>query len=81
MDDLLKRAYSAYFRFADGQPDQPAQSLSDVRSHQKRKYVVLANSRRTLAVYRVRNDGMLRRMKRWPKQLDIKLNTLGLYLS
>jgi hypothetical protein len=33
-------------------------------------YVVLENVNGVLAVYRVRNDGMLRRMRRWPKAIE-----------
>jgi hypothetical protein len=33
-------------------------------------YIALRNSRATLAVYRVRNDGILKRLRRWPAALD-----------
>jgi hypothetical protein len=33
-------------------------------------YVVLRNARGLLAVYRVRNDGMLKGLKRWPAEID-----------
>jgi hypothetical protein len=36
----------------------------------ERDYIIIGNGYRTLAVYRVRSDGLLRRLKRWPKALD-----------
>jgi hypothetical protein len=35
-----------------------------------RQYVVLANVNGLLAVYRIKPDGLLRRLKRWPRALD-----------
>ena len=72
---LLRRAYAAYFRTgaADariGNLDQPNSSLSDVVKRKGLQYVVLKNVRGVLAVYRVKNDGTLRRMKRWPKEIE-----------
>lgn len=34
------------------------------------KYVVLENVSGILAVYRVRNDGKLKGLRRWPAQLE-----------
>jgi hypothetical protein len=34
------------------------------------EYVVLRDGSRTLAVYRIKNDGHLHRLKRWPAALD-----------
>lgn len=62
--DLVRRAFAAYFRA--GGTDQPA-NTSDVREHAGLRYVVLRNVRGPLAVYRVKNDGLLRRLKRWPE--------------
>jgi hypothetical protein len=71
-DNLVRRAIAAYFR-SPGDPreslDQPS-NTSDVRKVKGKSYVVLVNSQRTLAVYRVRPDGILKRMKRWPAALD-----------
>jgi hypothetical protein len=68
--DLERRALAAYFR--SGSPgailDQPAGG-GDVVEHDGRLYVVLSNVRGTLAVYRVRGSGALRRMKRWPREV------------
>jgi hypothetical protein len=35
-----------------------------------RDYVIVCNGSRMMAVYRVKPDGPLRRLKRWPKDLD-----------
>jgi hypothetical protein len=73
-DDLTQRAIAAYFRTARGQElDQPSAGASGVVVHKRLRYVVLRGGRMggiTLAVYRVRQDGMLKRLKRWPKELD-----------
>jgi hypothetical protein len=67
MDELYRRALIAYFRYsAEPSPDQPAESCSGVEVHDGSQYVVLRNGHRLLSVYRVRNDGQLKRLKRWP---------------
>jgi len=35
-----------------------------------RRYVVMTNRSGILGVYRVRPDGILKNMKRWPKELN-----------
>ena len=67
-DDLYRRAMAAYWRGRVGDPgvDQPAQRRSGVEEHGGKKYVVLRGDG-VLAVYRVRNDGMLKGLKRWPR--------------
>jgi hypothetical protein len=65
-DDLTRRAFAAYFR--GGGTDQPA-NTSGVVEHDGRLYVVLLNTRGTLAVYRVRPDGVLKGLRRWPAAL------------
>jgi hypothetical protein len=70
-EDLLRRAFAAYFRTARGEEiDQPSKSSSSVELRQDKAYVVLRNARAVLTVYRVRNDDMLRRMTRWPKNVE-----------
>ena len=44
-----------------------ARQRTNVSEHDGKLYVVLSNVRGTLAVYRVRNDGVLKGLKRWPK--------------
>jgi len=52
-----------------GRREQPS-SLSDVETIKGLDYVCLRNVNGTLAVYRVRNDGVLRRLRRWPKSFN-----------
>lgn len=70
--DLEHRAMAAYWRGADpSTTDQP--SRPEVWKHEDGKmYVVLPGGRASgpCAVYRVRNDGMLKRLKRWPAELN-----------
>jgi len=65
-DDLARRAQAAYFRTGG------EQSVSDSRvvEHDDKLYVVLRSATETLAVYRVRNDGVLRRMRRPPVEVE-----------
>lgn len=66
-DDLIRRALAAYFR--TGGTEQPAGG-GDLVEHDGMTYVVLRNVSGILAVYRVRNDGILKRLKRWPAELE-----------
>jgi hypothetical protein len=69
--DEEQRAYAAYFRYAKGRPvDQLAGALSGLEKYKGLMYVVLRDGSRTLAVYRIKNDGHLHRLKRWPAALD-----------
>src|SRR6185437_15157903 len=68
-DDVTRRAFAAYFRSPDSR-DQPS-GESGVREHDGKSYVVLFNVNGTLAVYRIRNDGMLKRLRRWPEALNV----------
>jgi hypothetical protein len=73
MDDLMIRAFAAYYKQAKREgvclPDQP-ENHSSVMSANGHDYAVLSNCNGTLAVYRIRNDGLLKRLKRWPAELD-----------
>lgn len=65
------RAMAAYFRASakcGGAVNQPGESVltEDLTG---KKYVVLANVNGVLAVYRIRNDGMLKVLKRWPAEV------------
>jgi hypothetical protein len=66
-DDLRRRAFAAYFKA--GATDQPS-NQSGVEVVGGLKYVHLRSAGRTLAVYRVENVGRLKRLRRWPKELD-----------
>jgi hypothetical protein len=73
--DLLRRAFAAYYRsgaregLTEQQINIPA-STSYVTEHDGKAYVVLENVNGVLAVYRVRNDGMLKGLRRWPSEVE-----------
>jgi len=73
-DTIVKRAFVAWSRTSDI-PVQPASS-SGLREYKGREYVVLENSNGVLAVYRVKNDGYLKFLKRWPKGLEDTFNVM-----
>jgi hypothetical protein len=50
-------------------PDQPSNG-SGVRSFNGKSYVVLENVNGVLAVYRIKPDGFLKYLHRWPKALE-----------
>ena len=70
----VQRAMAAYWRSATRagaySPDMPA-NYSDVHEASNgKRYVVLRNINGILAVYRIRTDGNLKDLKRWPKELE-----------
>lgn len=71
--DLIRRALAAYYRSADHSGvaalQAPGQD-SRVTECEGRRYVVLTNTSGVLAVYRVRNDGMLKGLRRWPNAIE-----------
>lgn len=72
MKDPFQRALAAFYRSAKWPetPMEPSQALSGMTTLNGLEYVVLRNTHQVLAVYRVRNDGMLKRLLRWPKELN-----------
>lgn len=70
MDALKTRAYAAYFKHEGHDAPQPAETDSGATEHGGKQYVALRNRNGMLAVYRVRNDGMLKRLRRWPPALE-----------
>jgi len=67
--NLIDRAFRAYVA-ADGcSAEQPTASVCSVDVLYGRRYVALRNRRRTLAVYRIRANGLLRRLRVWPIEL------------
>ena len=73
MREVMERAFAAWFRGSRTglTPAYPSQTMSDERTlPDGRHYVVLANSYQILGVYRVKPDGFLRRLRRWPKALE-----------
>jgi hypothetical protein len=72
MDQVLARAFSAYFKTANREgysADQPSEGGSGLQDVGDKSYIVLRNGGGILAVYRVRHDGMLKRLRRWPADL------------
>ena len=67
-DDYGKRAMAAYFKFGTGILPYPTEP--QILEHEKKWYVVLYNCNGFLAVYRIGNNDLLRRLKRWPKELE-----------
>jgi hypothetical protein len=71
--EIVTRALHAYFTVANRaglNADQPSLKLCGMEDIGDKTYIVLRNSYRTLAVYRLRNDNMLKRLKRWPAELN-----------
>ena len=66
-DLLINRAFIAYLR-TDRDPTEPI--FRNVVEHEGKFYVVLRTVDGVLAVYRVRNDGILKRLRRWPAELE-----------
>lgn len=70
--EWMTRAMAAYFRSAKPGESlaQPSNTSSGEQQHDGKWYVVLRNGGGVLAVYRVRNDDMLKRLKRWPAEIN-----------
>jgi hypothetical protein len=64
----LARHHRAHFPI----DDLPSQAFAEII--EDRAYVIVHNGSRLLAVYRIKPDGPLRRLKRWPKVLDRRLS-------
>jgi hypothetical protein len=67
--DPVSRAFVAYFRSEGASAEQPTNPPGIVE-HDGKQYVVLDNIGGILAVYRILNSGALKRMKRWPAELE-----------
>ena len=66
-DDFKRRAFAAYFR--TGGTEQPSNKSGVVHAGNL-DYVRLFNVNGTLAVYRIDTVGRLKRLKRWPRELE-----------
>jgi hypothetical protein len=73
-NELKRRALAGYWRFAKlgEQLAAPDATRADVIEIAGLQYVTLTSSGSLLAVFRVRNDGKLKRLVRPPKQLKDK---------
>jgi hypothetical protein len=72
MDEMLGRAFRAYFMAASRAQyvaDAPSESKSGQEEVGGKQYIVLRNGGGILATYRVRNNGVLKRLVRWPSDL------------
>lgn len=68
---LLARALRAWFaRQGEDGENSPTAAASSLEEIGGKRYVVLRGASGIRAVYRVRNDGMLKGMRRWPKALS-----------
>jgi hypothetical protein len=67
--ELVHRAFAAYWRSDGSTADIPAND-SYATEHEGLRYVVLQNVNGVLAVYRYRNQGILRRLRRWPRAVE-----------
>ena len=74
MNELYDRAVRAWRSYEKGKgmyPTQPSGSASqEMTTEDGREYVALANCNGLLAVYRVRPNGTLRRIKRVPHEIQ-----------
>lgn len=71
-EEYVRRAIAAWFRSGGPGQSMPA-NTSSVQEHEGKFYVELHNVNGTLAVYRIRRDNILKRLKRWPLEVE---NTL-----
>lgn len=69
MNTACARALSAFYR-KDGSALSEPPSSSELTLGGK-SYVVVKCGSRLMAVYRVLNHGPLKRLRRWPKQIEI----------
>ena len=67
-EELLRRAFVAWFKIPTPHQEQPDMALSSVDTVGDRQYVVLRNVAGVLAVYRIK-VGVLRRLIRVPKEI------------
>ena len=69
---FVQRALAAYFRSARGGEilDQPANDSGVEKINGKLFVVLRKRARGILAVYRVKNDSHLKRLRRYPKALE-----------
>jgi len=70
IDDLMRRAMAAWFKVGKGYPlhEQPSTALSTVETADDHVYVILRNVNGITAVYRYKNNGVLKRLVRIPKE-------------
>lgn len=67
LSQLQCRALSAYYS-TDHPAARPPVDVADL-VHDGKPYITIKKSGETLAIYRVRNNGQLKRMSRCPKEV------------
>lgn len=68
-DNLISRAISAYYRWGFDPNNNPIDTTSLITIKNK-DYVICKKDSELMAVYRVRNDGKLKRLKRLPEGIN-----------
>jgi hypothetical protein len=79
-EQLLSRAIAAHAQAAAREGaiyEQPSASESGLEEVRGKQYVVLRNTHGILRVYRVRNDGVLKGLRRWPAELNANTGQEG----
>lgn len=81
-EQLARRALAAWYRADCGGEHDPLALTPPVSGvaaeHAGKRYAMVMNGFRVpLAVYRVRNDGVLKRLRQWPRALDAALPDPG----
>lgn len=74
LDDpaVMRRGFAAWYSTGEAQaPGHPSPAASHHVRVAGHEYVVLRDSDSLLAVYRLRNDGKLKRLRRWPAELTV----------
>ena len=64
-NNLTQRAYAAYMRSGEFMP-----KASGVVEHDGKTYVTVRIGGILAAVYRVKTDGFLKRLRRWPTAVE-----------
>lgn len=73
LDDpaIVRRAFVAWYSADEAQaPGHPSPAASHHVRVAGHEYVALRDGHSLLAVYRLRNDGKLKRLRRWPRELN-----------
>ncbi len=71
-EEIMARAFAAYYQYLrkGGYSETQPSNTSCVQDYNGKHYAVLENVNGVLAVYRIKNDGYLKKLQRWPKELE-----------
>jgi len=71
-DDLKNRAFTAYFKYLKRNGFMFIQPCGDVLKEtvKAKDYIILYNGNGILSVFRIRPNGILKMLKRYPKEFD-----------